>query len=486
MIDSAAPLLCPAISGLAFAFAQRRAVRRTVNPKALPASSGKSIPLGSDIFAALTGLYLFCLFFTLVGRPAASVFLALSVLLLLLFVNQAKEKVLHEPLVLADACLLGQVFRFPHLYFPFLPTRLIIAVAISSCVLLALLLCFENSFGYAARAALLPTALLPPALFYAMNRGWMAWLADWLLRLFPLSCDATVDAGRLGPLSAALLHPVLAGRMRRQKPDFLSRCGRAAMDSRWPIDLSAALSAPERPHALLVQAESFCDVREQLPEESRAALRELLPNWERLKALGRAFEPPAEAYGAYTMRREFQVLTGLGAEALGPWGLNPYLLAARQPLWSLARQFRAKGYAAWCVHPYSKDFFRRDLVMPNLGFERFVGLEELGHLPKFGPYVSDLALADWVLEELKKSGNPVFCFIITMEAHGPWLPGRLTEERIAETLRGADVERENVALRQYLCHLKRMDDMFGMLDGGDGRMVWAYGDHRPGVPGISL
>lgn len=256
---------------------------------------------------------------------------------------------------------------------------------------------------------------------------------------------------------------------------------------------------------MLVQAESLCDIRQFFQEPQRTALANFLPNWDALRSKGRVLPTPTNAFGAYTMRTEFSMLTGLQADALGPFFFNPYLLAARQPLWSLARHFLQLGYRTLCVHPYAKDFFRRDKVMPNLGFERLVDIEELAHLPKFGPYTSDAALAEWVLEELARSEKPVFCFVITMEAHGPWLEGRLTEAEIAKTLQGIDRSLFSKEIQMYLCHLRHMDAMVGLLENelsapltrgknhGPGKhtgnaavvphksgTLWVYGDHAPG------
>ena len=122
--------------------------------------------------------------------------------------------------------------------------------------------------------------------------------------------------------------------------------------------------------------------------------------------------------------------------------------------------------------------------MPNLGFDAFRSLPELGNLGKFGPYTSDAALGSEIQRLLAKSDVPVFCFTITVEAHGPWLKGRLTDEQVAETLGDLDYESFSPPVQMYLCHLRRMDAFLGML----GHMpvsrevlVWAYGDHPPSL-----
>jgi phosphoglycerol transferase MdoB-like AlkP superfamily enzyme len=233
-----------------------------------------------------------------------------------------------------------------------------------------------------------------------------------------------------------------------------------------------------------VQAESFFDVRERLDGPQKEALRDFLPHWDALRDAGRALPTPKGAFGAYTMRTEFGALTGLNGEALGPWFFNPYLPASRRPVWSLAWLLRETGYTALCLHPHRKDFFRRDRALPHLGFERFLGEEDLGPVERFGPYVSDAALGRRMVAELDGAERPVFCLAITMEAHGPWLQGRLTEEEIAHTLAGVDRTLFSGEMQLYLCHLRHMDELFGMLRGegaGRRRELWVYGDHAPGL-----
>ncbi len=462
-----------------------------VASKNWPSTAGNTL-------AVITGLYPACLFLLLTARPFTAALLGLSLLGLLLVLNRAKEQALREPLIPADIWLLRQVFIYPHLYFPFLPMKGICTGFALVALIFAALLFLENPLPLLrnpdAAAALLCAVLLPPACLLLMRRGLLPAPADLLLRLCPPSHDAAKDAARNGLAAPLFTHPAWVGALERARPVFMRDHTLRPAAGRFPqsmeqmlTDLEAA--PPDKlPHIVLIQAESFCDIRKYVAEPLKSELKDFLPNWDRLKAEGRAFDPPENAYGAYTMRTEFSMLTGLHAEDLGPWAFNPYLLAARQPLWSLARHLRGKGYASLCIHPYHKDFFDRDRAMPNLGFERFLGIAELDDLEKFGPYVSDKALGERILEEIATSetaGKPLFCFAITMEAHGPWLEGRLTDNEMAATLPDIYPKICDSELRMYLCHLRHMDSMFGILTekvhAGKKISAWAYGDHAPGL-----
>jgi hypothetical protein len=100
--------------------------------------------------------------------------------------------------------------------------------------------------------------------------------------------------------------------------------------------------------------------------------------------------------------------------------------------------------------------------------------------------VSDLALGKCLLAELERSRRPQFVLVISMEAHGPWREGRLSEATIARTLDGVDYKAFSPEMQLYLCHLRHMDDLFGLVEQkkkGNGQSrplsLWVYGDHLP-------
>lgn len=457
-----------------------------------------SIPAAGVAIAGLVGLQMCALFLLLTARPVMSALLCFSLQGLLYFLNVVKIAVLREPLVLADAWLLGQVFAYPAMYFPFLPLKRLLLGLLGLTIIFILLLVGEQPLPLvrtlSAQLLLSMLFALPIGALILMHQGKLPYLSALLLNWCPVSHDAKSDALRNGALASALMHPVLSGRMRCQKPDFLSQHMARPKESSWPEPLEQALryaeeAAPERkPHVIFIQAESFCDVRDFLPEPQKSILKNLLPNWDKLTKMGRTLPTAADAFGAYTMRMEFSVLTGLMENTLGPLAFNPYILAARQPVWSLARHFTQIGYTSMCLHPYHRKFFRRDRVMPNLGFEAFYALPELSGLDRFGPYVADAALGHELLHRLSQSKKPVFGFCITVEAHGPWLEGRLTDDQIASTLGDIDYAVFSKPVQMYLCHLRHMDQLFGMLDNGPVSVgndreiwLWAYGDHPPSI-----
>jgi hypothetical protein len=221
---------------------------------------------------------------------------------------------------------------------------------------------------------------------------------------------------------------------------------------------------------VVVQIESFLDPRRlgldgpPLPGLERARARSIVHG---------ALATPAD--GAYTMRSEYAVLTGLSPDELGFRRFDPYL-SARHPADTLAGGLRQRGFATLFMHPFRAAFFDRDRVMPRLGFERFLWEEDFAGAERVGPYVGDRAFAARILREAERqAGAPTLIVAITMENHGPWTDGRLPD------LSGP--------LPQYLAHLvngdQAVDDLVQGLDERPGRaLLCLYGDHPPILPAL--
>jgi phosphoglycerol transferase MdoB-like AlkP superfamily enzyme len=186
------------------------------------------------------------------------------------------------------------------------------------------------------------------------------------------------------------------------------------------------------------------------------------------------------------MRAEFAVLTGIPESELGYDRFNPYHAFARVPIASLVWHLRSQGYRTVCLHPFDRSFFRRDLTLPALGFESFLGIETLGGSRR-PPYYSDPELADHVLRVLDAEGPRVFIFAITMGNHGPWREaGEPINPELRRDFDAIGLPRGGELLR-YLDGLRRSDEMLQVLVTGLQRrhregVLAFYGDHLPSLP----
>ncbi len=411
------------------------------------------------------------------GRPLFAGLIILALGAGFTLADYTMRETLREPTVFSEMSELPQVFTHPHLYLPFAGPGLVLSGA-AAAVLSALAL------------LLVEPPLWTPHFFTALALGALILGAGWLMAKEPLlgatasllrrlrpSGEPFADAAALGPFGMIIVHAVIARSERRERqlalqppPAHPSETGRPARTSAAAVPI------------ILVQCESFFDARRLSPRIPR----ELLAGYDACvagAALYGRFGVPG--WGANTMRTEFAVLSGIPESELGYDRFNPYYALARVPLESQVWRLRRAGYRTICLHPFDPRFFRRDLVMPALGFEQFLSSEELGG-PRRPPYCADPELARRILEVLDREGPGTFIFAITMGNHGPWLPhGPPIDPAVAGIFAGEGIPGGGELLR-YLDGLRGSDEMLRLLaDGltqrGAPSVLGCYGDHLPSL-----
>jgi hypothetical protein len=460
--------LSAALAAVAAALAVHRLDARAHRQKTLDMVIDGPVILASGLgFLAL---------FAVSGRPLFSLILTAGGAALLSVVNRLKQRLFHEPIVFLDATLLTQVLRHPGFYVPYLFPMPVLLAGAGAAGLLAVVWSLEPPAAAGVRAAAawcLAAALaglaLCAGLFFPAGRA----AARRILARYAPSLEANADFARFGLLGSFFLHGLWHVHLRGRDggpgiPLFQA-------DPAGPGEAPPRLESP--PHLVLVQAESFFDVRRHVPHAPSA----LLTHYDRLRAAGTGGLFSVQTHGAYTMRTEFSVLTGLPLCTLGTDALNPYFTASRRRVDSLAWRLRAMGYRTACIHPFRLSFFRRNRVLPNLGFTELYGEEAFAGADRCGPFVSDAALGRFVLDWIAACREPAFVFVITMEAHGPWKPGRLARE--------PDFRETDTAMGIYLHHLAHTDGLLGKLADGLGSLsrpaaLCAYGDHVGCLPDL--
>lgn len=406
---------------------------------------------GDGAAVVVTGVgYLLLLAVT--GRFLTASLIGIGLILLLAAGNHLKQVLLGEPLVFSDVFLAGHALRFPRLYFGYVPLWVwLVLIAVVGIV-----------GGLAAQEApisgngrWLCAALLTVALLLVTALGFALWQRrEALLSKYGLTFKVNRDAERYTPLGAAVLQTLW----------HLAYGEKVAEDVAY-FEEKTHQPSSNAGHFVLIQAESYCDLRSQL---GRVPVTPVLDALAREGASG-----PLELdwRGAYTMRTEFSVLTGCSTTSVKSWAPDPYRLAERVPMDSLARDFKAAGYDTVAWHPNDGRFFNRNTVMPHFGFDRFVSGDAFADLPKSGSGASDEALLAKAADFLATCRKPTFLFIVTMEAHGPW---------------GGRTEAEE--LSRYERHLMSLDRGVNLLAERLRRMPGAhlalYGDHLPGLKAL--
>ena len=408
------------------------------------------------------------------GRPLFTGFAVLSIGAGYALADRTKREAVREPVVFSEMSELPHVFSHPQLYLPFAGTGLVIGGVIAIIALSVALFLLEAQMWEPNPLLILGSVFAVGTAAWTISREPALGTAAAALRRLRPSGEPFGDAARLGPFGMFLTYGVVA------------RAERAARQARHTPPPAPAFGRRRGAAALplvLVQCESFFDARRLSP----LVPEDLLMSFDACREAGGSFgrfEVPA--WGANTMRAEFAVLTGIPESALGYDRFNPYHAFARAPIASLAWRLRAEGYRTICLHPFDRSFFRRDLVLPALGFETFLGFESLGGSRR-PPYCSDPELARHVLRVLDLEGPRTFVFAITMGNHGPWLTAAPSiNPEPGRSFDATDLPQGGELLR-YLDGLRQSDEMLQILMDGlacrhcEGVLAF-YGDHLPSLP----
>lgn len=201
----------------------------------------------------------------------------------------------------------------------------------------------------------------------------------------------------------------------------------------------------------------------------------------------------ASCFAGLTANSEFEFLTGLSISLLHD-SACPFIKITR-PLPALPSHLRQQGYLTTAIHSYTRTFYDRDKVYPLLGFEQFIGLEELtaqGFARQKGWYMADEALLEPILAQLHQTENPQLIYTLTMQNHGPYAPDRYAEgaidpearPRFASKLNVSDGDRH--AVINYTQGVRDAGHLYAKLCQQIEQLdrpvlLCAFGDHLPGI-----
>jgi hypothetical protein len=421
-----------------------------------------------DMLPSLIG---FALFSMLTARPILAGTLILSLMIGFAFVDWVKRATLLEPAVFSDLGEFIELFRHPDLYLPFAGPARVIGASVVIFILFGILFVYETpAWAWSPASSLLPPLAICAA-GWAIHGPLINQTAELFRRLNPTG-DPFRDAADIGPSAMQFTYSFIAR-------DERSARRAEARKSRPALVMARSSSATP---IVVVQSESFFDPRRLHP----GIPADIVPNFAACQQFGiRSGRMAVNTWGANTIRTEFAVLTGLPDEALGFDRFNPYFAFARTPLPSLASRMREQGYRTICLHPFDRTFYRRDHVLPYLGFDAFIGEEAFAGASRTGGYISDEQVGKVALELLHEEGPHTFLFIITMENHGPWKDAAKVPLLPDLTACLPDIP-EKAELNGFLHGVRKADALLGTLcDALNARgpgLCAFYGDHLPSFP----
>lgn len=470
------PLAIPYLAGLVTSWIMEALLRpRPVPPWRRPAAA----------LAMHTGIWtgVFAIELALFQRPYFAMANVLVLQLVIVLVNLAKYQALREPFIFQDFEYFTDAIRYPRLYLPFMGVWKVCLSVVAAVVVFGVGLLLEDPIiigaaipttgteaGGGGSSSISLSEFLAATSMMAVLGALITWLGgrcEVMTSFLPAN-----DLERLGLFPCLWLYAVY-----ERKP-VLESIKDAPFSVQRPL-----VSGKTLPHLIVIQSESFFDLRREYPEVRASILRHFDSLCVESIQYG---ELEVAARGANTIRSEFAFLSGLTPETIGVHQFNPYRRLARSgEIHTLASYLRLRGYRTICIHPYHSHFYGRDKVLPLLGFDEFIDLSQFTEAPRFGPYVADAALADRAIQLLHEGAcQPLYIQLITMENHGP-LHWESVDERDRHDVLRTHVPPGCDELVAYGRHLKNADTMFRrvadalQMSGPAGSTLCIYGDHVP-------
>ncbi len=122
------------------------------------------------------------------------------------------------------------------------------------------------------------------------------------------------------------------------------------------------------------------------------------------------------AFGGFTARSEFEVLSGLSLRFLPE---APYSDRVYRPFGSFPEMLKNNGYQTYALHTYYDWFWNRKTIYKRIGIDKFIAHDDFAGAPYSGKYISDDALVSRMIQTSQQAKPPYFMFGITMSTHGP-------------------------------------------------------------------
>ncbi len=356
------------------------------------------------LLAASPGVFFYFLL-RLISRPVVALLITASATVMLRLAANMKLAMSNDVLTWSDISSTANLSIVAH-YFS-LQHFVVLAVLVGVCVLLAYLVPKPKRtaglafFHLAALTALFPLAFYPHSHVFGDGVG---------ARLESLAARAGVTYAHWDWLANVRSNGLLVHLVQTSTsglPDGPDAEELAVLER-----LSAAPAQPVAPpdNVIVVLCES-CWHDEAFFRSSFAVLRD---------QGFREFRATSPAFGGRTVNASFELLTGLPSKgALSGVIYQEYAGLLSDAALSYPRSVQQQhGFATTAMHNHVRRFWKRDIVKPKLGFDRFVGIEDMGH--SSSTWADDRILYDAAKAAMAERSARNYLFLTTVFLHGPF------------------------------------------------------------------
>lgn len=252
-----------------------------------------------------------------------------------------------------------------------------------------------------------------------------------------------------------------------------------------PFD-TEMLDPEVKPNVIVLQLESFFDPRyikdvefEEDPIPCFSALRD--------ECISGKLSVPV--VGGGTSNTEFEILTGMSLDFFGTVEYPYETFLKSKTCESSAYNFAAMGYRTAAIHNFSAEFYGRNNIYANLGFERFTPLEYMCNVEynDIG-WAKDAVLERYIMDSLKNTEKRDFVFTVSVQGHGMY-PDDFDDHTITyskEKEEDSPISDLISKIEFYTMQVKEMDEFLASLidaltEYDEPTVLVAYGDHLPGI-----
>lgn len=125
-------------------------------------------------------------------------------------------------------------------------------------------------------------------------------------------------------------------------------------------------------------------------------------------------------YGGGTVRTEFEVITGMSMDFFPPGEIPYNRIAKNNVLETPAFVLKNIGIPSTFIHNFEGNFYNRNVVYSNLGFDRFISMEYMETLPEKQHFPDDTHVVTKIIESIESTSENDFIFAVGVDGHGPY------------------------------------------------------------------
>ena len=174
----------------------------------------------------------------------------------------------------------------------------------------------------------------------------------------------------------------------------------------------------KKPNVIVIMSEAFADFRRF--EDKIDVDSSVYESFDRIRSQGYSGQAVVPAFGAYTVRTEFELQFGLPVRSLNDPNMPQRLLLDR-PQDTIPSYFKKLGYNTNYIHTFYRNFYSRARVFKNYGFDNLY-FDDNMLIPTeyYRSYISDEVIFDQMEKMMKETDEPVYIHTTTMQNHQPY------------------------------------------------------------------